>query len=158
MPFSLDIMKNGREWWIKIVVRRRLWRWKIWKLLCRRSASRYWPMFLGSSRRVPRALLKMPPAEIPPWTRGRAAAKASHGVTVVSRRHRRLHLPRRHRRQPTTRMTAWGARWGSAGWRSSSARTIASQASWTTDRTAYGTVTRPTGRRRPARWDGRPRT
>jgi len=27
----------------------------------------------------------------------------------------------------------------------------------TTDCTAYGTVSRPTGRRRPARWDGRPR-
>jgi len=40
---------------------------------------------------------------------------------------------------------------------SPSPATIASRASWTTDRTAYGTVTRPTGRRRTARWDGRPR-
>jgi len=40
-------------------------------------------------------------------------------------------------------------------WRSSSAETIALRASWTSDRTAYGTVTRPTGRRRPARWGGR---
>jgi len=39
-----------------------------------------------------------------------------------------------------------------------SARTIASRAPWTTDRTACRTVTRPTGRRRPASWDGRPRT
>ena len=99
-----------------------------------------------------------PPCEIYPWTHGRATEKGSHGVTVVPRRHRRLHLPRRHRRQPILTTTAWGAKRGPAGWRSSSARTIALRASWTTDRTAYGTVTRPTGRRRPERWDGRPRT
>jgi len=56
-----------------------------------------------------------------------------------------------------TTTTTWGARWGPASWRLSSARAIASRASWTTDRAAYGTVPRPTGRHRPATWDGRPR-
>jgi len=131
--FSLDVTTNGRDWWIKIKVQRRLWRWQIWTWRRRRSASRYWPMFLGSSRRAPQAPLKMPPAEIPPRTRGRAAAKGSHGVTVVPRRHRRLHLPRRHRRLPTTTTTAWGARGSPESWRSSSAGTMALRASWTTD-------------------------
>jgi len=152
MPFCLDVTTNGRVWWIKIVVRRRLWRWQIWTRRCRHSASSYRPTFLGSSLRAPWALLKIPPAEMPPCTRERAAAKRSHGVTVVPRRHRRLHLPSRHRRQPTTTTTAWGARWGPASWRCSSARTIASRSPWTTDRTAYGTVTRTTGGRRPASW------
>jgi len=136
MPFALDVTTNGRDCWIKVVVRRRLWRWPIWIRRCRRSASLYWPTFLGSSRRALRALLKIPPAEILSWTRERAAAKGSHGVTVVPRRHRRVHLPCRRRRQPTTTMTTWGARWGPENWWFSSARPIASRASWTTDRTA----------------------
>jgi len=91
----------------------------------------YWPTFLVSSRRAYRALLNMSDAEVPQSTRGRAAAKESHGVTVVPRRHRLPHLPRRHWRQPTTTTIASGARWGPTCWRSSSARTIASRASWT---------------------------
>jgi len=109
MPFSRDVTMIGRDWWIKIKVRRRLWQWQIWTRRCRRSASRYWPTFLGSSRRASWALLKMPPAEIPPLKRGRAAAKGSHGVTVVPRRHRRLHLPRRYRRQSTATPTTSSA-------------------------------------------------
>ena len=112
MPFFLDDTTNGRDWHINVRVRRRLSRWQIWTRRCRRSAIRYWSMFLGSSRRAPRAPLKMPHANVIPWTRGRATAKGSHSVTVLPRRHRRLHLPRRHRRQQITTTTAWGARWG----------------------------------------------
>ena len=148
----------GRDWRIRVRVRRRLSRWQIWIWRCRRSASRCWPTFLVSSRRAQQAPLRMPHAGIPPWTRGRAAAKGRHGVIVVPRRHRRLHLPCRHRRQLTTTKTAWGPRRVPASWRSSNVRTIASRASSTTDRTACATVTRPTGRRKLARWDGRPRT
>ena len=97
IPFSLDFTVIGRDWQIKSTIRRRPSRWRIWIRRCRRSASRCRPTFLGSSRRAQQAPLKMPHAAIPPWTRGRAAAKGRHGVIVVPRRPRRLHLPRRHR-------------------------------------------------------------
>jgi len=156
IPFSLDVTVIGRDWRIKSTIRRHPSRWRIWIRRCRRSASRCWPTFLGSWRRAQQAPLKMPHAGSPVWTRGRAAAKGRHGVTVVPRRPRRLHLPRRHQRQPTTTKTACGPRRVPKSWRSPNFRTFASRASSTNDRTVYGTFTRPTGRRRPARWDGRP--
>ena len=143
IPFSLDVTVIGRDWQIKSTIRRRPSRWWIWIQRCRRFASRCWPTFLGSSRRAQQAALKLPHAGIPPWTRGRAAAKGRHGLIGVPRRPRRLHLPRRHRRQLTTTKTAWGPRRVPASWRSSSVRTTASRASSTTDRTACATVTRP---------------
>jgi len=110
-PLFLYVTTNGRDRWIKIEVWRRLWRWQIWTRRCRRSAGRYEPTFLGSSRQAPRAVFKLPPSEISPLTRKGAAAKGSHGVTAVPRCHRRLQITRRHRRQPTRKMTSWGARW-----------------------------------------------
>jgi len=118
IPFFLDVTVIGRDWHIKVRVRRHLSRWQIWIRRCRRSASRCWPKFLVSSVRAQQAPLKMPHAGIPPWTRGRAAAKGRHGVIVVPRGHRLLYLPRRHRRQLTTTKTAWGPRRVPASWRS----------------------------------------
>jgi len=158
IPFFLDVMVIGRDWQIKSTIRRRPSRWRIWIRRRRRSASCCRPTFLVSLRRAQQAPLKMSHAGIPPWTRGRAAAKGRHGLIVVPHRHRRLHLPRRHRRQLTTTKTAWGPRRVPASWRSSSVRTIALRASSTADRTACSTVTRHTGRRKLAKWDRRPIT
>ena len=158
IPSFFDITVIGRDWQIKVMVRRRLSRWRIWIRRCRRSSSRCLPTFLVSSRRAQQGPLKMHQAGILPWTRGRAAAKGKQGVIVVPCRHRRQHLHRRHRRQLTTTKTAWGPRRVLESWRSSNVRTIASRASSNTDSTACATVTRPTGRRKLARWDGRPRT
>jgi len=80
MPFFLDVTTKGRDWWIKIEDRRRLWRWQIWTRRCRRSASRDWPTFLGSSRRAPRALLKIPPAR---FTRGHTEERQKREVTAL---------------------------------------------------------------------------
>jgi len=85
MPFSLDDTTNGRNWWIKIVIRRLLWRWPIWTRRCRRSASCYRPTLLGSSRRAPRIGQPTPLPVEGGWHgfvwHGRGAAVGYPGVT-----------------------------------------------------------------------------